>query len=88
MVHGNKLMGECLAINMIKEANLLHIFSDSVLKLGGNIGWVEILHVKFLKKLIASSLIRKYDVIIVIFMWQQLTQCEVFIASLFFNGLS
>ena len=39
-------LGECLAKNMIKEANFFSIFSDSsqmMLKLGKNIRWVEIL---------------------------------------------
>ena len=39
-------MGECLAKNMIKEANFSNFFSDSsqmMLKLGRNIRWVEIL---------------------------------------------
>ena len=44
--HGNQLMGECLAKNMIKEANFSNIFSESsqmMLKLGRNMQWVEIL---------------------------------------------
>ena len=39
-------MGECLAKNMIKEANFSKFFSDSsqmMLKLGRNTRWVEIL---------------------------------------------
>ena len=44
--------------------------------------------VKFLKNLMTSSLIRKYDVIIVILMSQQLRKWKVFIVSLFFDGLS
>ena len=48
-IEGNcnyKITGECLAKNMIKEANLSNSFSDSsqmMLKLGRNIRWVEIL---------------------------------------------
>ena len=56
-------MGECLAKNMIKEANISKFFSDSsqmMLKLGRNM--------RNLKSLMTSSLIRKYDVIIVILM--------------------
>ena len=37
--HGNQLMGECLAKNMIKEANFSKFFSESsqiMLKLGRN----------------------------------------------------
>ena len=52
---------------MIKEANFLNIFSDSsqmMLTLGRNMQ-------KFEKKLMATSLIRKYDVIIVILMSRQ-----------------
>ena len=44
--HGNQLMGERLAKNMIKEANFSKHFSDSsqmMLKLGRNIRWAEIL---------------------------------------------
>ena len=44
--------------------------------------------VKFKKILITSSLIRKYDVIIVILMSQQLRKWKVFIVSLFLDGLS
>ena len=39
-------MGECLAKNMIKEANFSKHFSESsqiMLQLGRNIRWVEIL---------------------------------------------
>ena len=39
-------MGECLAKNMIKEANFSKFFSDSsqmMLRLGRNMRWVEIL---------------------------------------------
>ena len=43
---------------------------------------------KFKKFLMTSSLIRKYDVIIVILMSQQLKKWEVFIISLFLDGLS
>ena len=43
--------------------------------------------VKF-KKLMTSSLIRKYDVIIVILMSQQLGEWKAFIVSLFLDGLS
>ena len=60
----NQLMGECLAKNMIKEANFSIFFSDSsqmMLKLGRNL-------VKFKKVLMTSSLIQKYDIIIVILM--------------------
>ena len=44
--------------------------------------------VKFLKILMTSSLIRKYDVIIVILMRRQLKKRKVFIVSLFLDGLS
>ena len=44
--------------------------------------------VKFKKNLMTSSLIRKYDVIIVILMSRQLRKWKVFILSLFFDGLS
>ena len=45
--------------------------------------------VKFKKKLMKSSLIRKYDdVIIVILMSRQLRKWKVFIVSLFLDGLS
>ena len=44
--------------------------------------------VKFRKILMTSSLIRKYDVIIVILMFQQLKKRKVFIISLFLDGLS
>ena len=44
--------------------------------------------VKFLKILMPSSLIRKYDVIMVILMSQQLKKCNVLIVSLFLDGLS
>ena len=43
--HGNQLMEERLAKNMIKEANLLKTFSDPsqmMLKLDRNIRWTEI----------------------------------------------
>ena len=43
--------------------------------------------VKF-KKLMTSSLIRKYDVKIVILISQQLRKWKVFIVSLFLDGLS
>ena len=43
--------------------------------------------VKF-KKMMTSSLIRKYDVIIVILMLRQLKEWKVFIVSLFLDGLS
>ena len=43
--HGNQLMGEYLAKNMIKEANFPIFFysSQMMLKSGRNIRWVEIL---------------------------------------------
>ena len=44
--------------------------------------------VKFRNVLMTSSLIRKYDVIIVILMSQQLKKWKVFIVSLFLDGLS
>ena len=44
--------------------------------------------VKVFKNLMASSLIRKHDVIIVILMSRQLTKRKVFIVSLFLDGLS
>ena len=44
--------------------------------------------VKFKKILMTSSLIRKYDVIIVILMLPQLRKWKVFIVSLFLDGLS
>ena len=44
--------------------------------------------VKFNKILMMSSLIRKYDVIIIILMSQQLKKWKVFIVSLFLDGLS
>ena len=44
--------------------------------------------VKFLKHLITSSLIQKYEVIIVILMSQQLRKVKVFMISLFLDGLS
>ena len=44
--------------------------------------------VKFEKNLMMSSLIRKYDVIIVILMSRQFKKCKVFIVSLFIDGLS
>ena len=44
--------------------------------------------VKFEKFLMMSSLIRKYDVIIVILMSLQLKKWKVFIVSLLLNGLS
>ena len=43
---------------------------------------------KFQKILMVSSLIRKYDVIIVILMSRQLKKWKVFIISLFLDGLS
>ena len=72
-------MMESFVENMIKEASF-PIFSDSsqmMLKLGRNIQWVEI----------SWNLIRKYDVIIVILMSQQLKKRKVFIVSLFLDGL-
>ena len=44
--------------------------------------------VKFKKLLMTSSLIEKYDVIIVILMSRQLRRWKVFIVSLFLDGLS
>ena len=44
--------------------------------------------VKFLKVLMTSSIIRKYDVIIVILICRQLRKRKVFIVSLFLDGLS
>ena len=44
--------------------------------------------VKFKKKLMMSSLIQKYDVIIVILMSRQLKKWKVFIVSLSLDGLS
>ena len=44
--------------------------------------------VKFLKILMTSYLIPKYDVIIVILMLRQLRKWKVVIVSLFFDGLS
>ena len=44
--------------------------------------------VKFKEKLMTSSLIRKYDVIIVILMSRQLGKCKVFIVSLVLDGFS
>ena len=44
--------------------------------------------VKFKKSLMTASLIGKYDVIIVILMSRQLRKWEVFIVSLFLDGLS
>ena len=41
-----------------------------------------------LKNLMTSYLIRKYDVIIVILMSQQLRKWKVFIVSLFLDGLN
>ena len=41
--------------------------------------------VEFKKNLMASSLIQKYDVIIVILMSRQPTKCKVFIVSLFLD---
>ena len=83
-------MGECLATDMIKKPNFSKIFSESskmMLKLGRNIRWVRNL-VKFEKILMTSSLIRTYDVIIIILMSQQLRKWKVVIVSLFLNGLS
>ena len=82
-------MGEWLAKNMIKEANFSKFFSNSsqmTLKLGRNIEWVEIL--SNFKRLMTSSLIRKYDVIIIILMLQQLSKGKVFMVSLFLDRLS
>ena len=44
--------------------------------------------VKFKRILMTSSLIRKYDVIIVILMLRQLRKWKVCIVSLFLDGLS
>ena len=44
--------------------------------------------VKFLKILMMSSVIRKYDMIIVILTSRQLGKGKDFMVSLFFNGLS
>ena len=44
--------------------------------------------VKLKKKLIMSSLILKYDVIIIILILQQLRKWKVVIVSLFLDGLS
>ena len=44
--------------------------------------------VEFKKILLTSSLIRKYDVIIIILMSRQLRKWKVFIVSLFLDGLS
>ena len=44
--------------------------------------------VKFKKILTASTLIRTYDVMIVILILPQLTRWKVFIVSLFLDGLS
>ena len=41
-----------------------------------------------IKKIMTSSLIRKYDVIIVILMLRQVRKWKVFIISLFLDGLS
>ena len=82
-------MGECLAKNMIKEANFSKHFSESsqiMLQLGRNIRWVEIL--RNFKRLMTSSLFRKYDVIIVILMSRQLRKWKVFVVSLFLDRLS
>ena len=82
-------MEECLAKNMIKKANFSKFFSNSSqirLKLGRNMRCVEIL--RNLKILMTSSLIRKYDVIIVILKLRQLRKWQVFIVSLFLDGLS
>ena len=79
-------MGECLAKNMIKEANFFSPSSQMMLKLGRKMRWVEILG--NLKKLMTSSLIPKYDVIIVILMSQQLRKWKVVIVPLFLDGLS
>ena len=49
--------------------------------MGGNL-------VKFLKVLMTSSLIREYDVIIVILMLRQLRKWKVFIVSLFLVRLT
>ena len=81
-------MRECLAKNMTKEANFSIVFSDSsqmMLKLGRNMRWVKIL--KNLKKMMTSYLIRKYDIIILTLMSQQLRKWKAFIVSLFLDGL-
>ena len=44
--------------------------------------------VKYEKSLMTSSLIRKYDVIIVVLMSRQPDKWNVFIVSLFLDGLS
>ena len=44
--------------------------------------------VNFFEKLMRSSIIRNYDVIIVILLSQQLKKWKVFIVSLFLDGLS
>ena len=44
--------------------------------------------VKFKKELMTSSLIRTYDIVIVILMWRQVKKCKVFIVSLFLDRLS
>ena len=52
-------MGECLAKNVIKEANFAKHFSDSsqmMLKLGRNMRWVEILlNLKKFDEVISNS---------------------------------
>ena len=57
-----------------------------MLRLGRNIRWVEM--ACEIKKMMMSSLIRKYDVIIVISMSGQLGKWKVFTVSLFLDGLS
>ena len=44
-------------------------------------------HVKFKKELMTSSLIRRYDLIIVILMSQQLRKWKRLIVSLFLDGI-
>ena len=61
-------MGECLAKNMINEANFSKLFSNSsqvMLKLGRNLCEIK-------TKLMTSFLIQKYDVIIDILMLRHL----------------
>ena len=66
---------------MIKEANFSNFFSDSIQTMGRNL-------VKFLKILMMSSLVRKYDVIIVILMSQQVRKRKVYTVCLFLDGVS
>ena len=73
---------------MIKEVNFPNFFSDSsqiMPKLGRN---VPSKSCEIKKKLMTSSLIHKYYVIIVILMSRQLKKWKVFIFSLFLDGLS